>query len=223
MPSSAAPAASIGPANLRGAAELALWAGQPGDALEEVRRVLRLFKAPDLAVLCGRLLAVGMRACADLADLARARRDDAAAGTALAAAGDLASWVDQMAAAPFTDHPYVATIPAERATWDAERSRLAGISDPTAWSAAAKAWESLRCPHRAAYAWWRHAEAQLNAGQPPAAATAAIQAAAAVAGGHAPLLACIRGLAERARIPLQAPSAASPKASGPARRPRSTV
>jgi len=201
------------------AAELALWAGQPGDALEEVRRVLRLFRAPDLAVLCGRLLAVGMRACADLADLARARRDDAAAGAALAAAGDLASWVDQMAAAPFTDHRYVATIPAERATWDAERSRLTGISDPAVWSAAARPWESLGCPHRAAYAWWRHAEAQLNAGQPAAAATAAIQAAAAAADGHAPLLACIRGLAERARIPLQAPSAASPKAPGPAQAP----
>ena len=103
------------------AAELALWAGRPADALEEVRRVLALFTAPDLTILCGRLLAAGMRACADLAEQARARRDDHAADAALAAADGLASWVDQMAGAPFTDHPFVATIPAERATWDAER------------------------------------------------------------------------------------------------------
>ena len=71
-----------------------------------------------------------------------------------------------MAGAPFTDHPFVATIPAERATWDAERTRLAGASDPAAWSAAAKTWEDLGCPHLAGYAWWRQAEAQLDAGQP---------------------------------------------------------
>ena len=67
-----------------------------------------------------------MRACADLAEQARARRDAPAAEAAVAAADGLASWVDQMAGAPFTDHPFVATIPAERATWDAERTRLAG-------------------------------------------------------------------------------------------------
>ena len=87
--------------------------------------------------LCGRVLAVGMRACADLAERARARRDEPAAGAAVAAGGELTSWVDQMAGAPFTDHPFVAAIPAERATWDAERTRLAGASDPGAWSAAA--------------------------------------------------------------------------------------
>ena len=32
------------------AAELALWAGRPGDALAEVQRVLPLFKAPDLTI-----------------------------------------------------------------------------------------------------------------------------------------------------------------------------
>ena len=97
----------------------------------------------------------------------------------------------------------MATIPAERATWDAERTRLAGASDPGAWDGAAKAWQDLGCPHRAGYAWWRQAQAQLDAGQPAAAAAAALRAAAAAADGHAPLLAQIRTLAERARIPLQ--------------------
>jgi len=117
-----------------------------------------------------------------------------------------------MAGAPFTDHPFVSLIPAERATWDAERTRLAGASDPAAWSAAAKTWEGLGCPHRAGYAWWRHAEALLDAGQPAAAAAAAaLRAAAAAADGHAPLSAQIRALAQRARIPLQTPPAAAPK------------
>ena len=60
------------------------------------------------------------------------------------------------------------------------------------------------CPHRAGYARWRQAQAQLDAGQQAAAAAAALRAAAAAAEGHAPLLAQVRTLAERARIPLRA-------------------
>jgi DNA-binding CsgD family transcriptional regulator len=193
------------------AAELALWAGRPDDALQEVQRALALYQSPDLTFACGRLLTAGMRACADLAERARARRGDHAADAAQAAAGDLTSWADQMGGIPFTGHPLMATIPADRATWDAERTRLAGASDPAAWNAAAKTWEDLGCPHRAGYAWWRHAEAQLAAGQPSPAAATALQAAAAAAQGHAPLLAQIRALAQRARIPLQTAPAASPK------------
>ena len=61
------------------AAEAMLWAGRPGDALRETRRALALYKVPDLTILSGRLLAAGMRACADLAGQARARRDQYAA------------------------------------------------------------------------------------------------------------------------------------------------
>ena len=57
------------------AAEASLWAGRPGDALRETRRALALFKGTDLTIFSGRLLAAGMRACADLAEQARARRD----------------------------------------------------------------------------------------------------------------------------------------------------
>jgi DNA-binding CsgD family transcriptional regulator/tetratricopeptide (TPR) repeat protein len=189
------------------AAELASWAGRPGDALEEVRRALTLFTNPYMNYLFGRVLAVGMRACADLAERAAAKRDAAAARAAVAAVGELTSWVDQMAGAPFTDHPFMAAIPAERATWDAERTRLAGPSDPEAWSAAASRWRDLSCPHRAGYAWWRQAQAQLDAGQPATAAAPTLRAAVAAADGHAPLQAHVRALAERARITLQTPAA----------------
>ena len=190
------------------AAEVAVWAGRPGDALEEVRGVLGLFKVSDLTIFCGRLLATGMRACADLAEQARARRDEPAVHAAEAAADDLASWVDHMAGAPFAEHRFATTSPAERASWDAERTRLAGASDPKAWGRAAKTWEGLSCPHRAGYAWWRQAQARLDAGQLAAEAAGALRAAAAAADGHAPLLAQVRLLAERARIPLQPQAAA---------------
>jgi DNA-binding CsgD family transcriptional regulator len=173
--------------------------------------------APDLTILCGPLLTAGMRACADLAEQARARRDQYAAMAAADAADDLAAWAERMGGVPFTDHPTVATIPAERATWDAERTRVTGPGDPGAWDGAAKAWQDLSCPHRAGYAWWRQAEAQLDAGQPAAAAAGPLRAAAAAAGGHAPLLAQVRALAERARIPLQtATAAAGPQPPPPA-------
>lgn len=120
-------------------AELALWAGRPSNTLSAVWQVLALFQVSDLTILCGRLLALGMRACADLAGHARARRDPAATQDAIVAANGLVSWSERMGGAPFTDHPYVAAIPAERATWEAERTRLAGANDPAAWGGAAKA------------------------------------------------------------------------------------
>src|SRR5262249_15010832 len=132
-------------------AELALWAGRPGDALHQMQRAVDPFTAPDLTILFGWLLTANIRACADLAEQARTRRNGYATRDALAAAGDLASWVEQMASAPFTDHPFVAAIPAARATWDAERTQVARASDPAAWRAAAKSWEDLGWPHRAGY------------------------------------------------------------------------
>ena len=92
--------------------EASLWAGRPGEALRETRRALALFQGPDLTILSGRLLAAGMRACADLAEQARARRDQQAAADAADAADGLATWVEQMGRVPFTDHPAVATIAA---------------------------------------------------------------------------------------------------------------
>ena len=195
------------------AAELALWAGRPADALDEVRSVLLPIGTQERAIRCAPLLTAGMRACADLAERARARRDDD--GPARASAAELASWADRMSGVPFRDHAFVADIPAERATWQAERTRLEGAGDPAAWEAAARAWEELGHPHRAGYAWWRRAEALLASGRSAAAATA-LQAAAGAAQTHAPLLAQVRKLAERAHVPIQAPPAAQPSAGPPA-------
>jgi len=201
------------------AAELALWAGRPRDALDTVLRALPSLTPPPFAYQCGALLAAGIRACADLAEQALARHDQAALAAAQAAAGTLESWADQVAGVPFADHPAMVCIPADRATWDAEQARLAGANDPAAWAAAAKASQSLGWPHKAGYASWRQAQAELDAGQPATAAGTALRAAAVAAAGHAPLLAQIQKLAERARIPLQPARARSAVSLGPAAQP----
>ena len=120
------------------AAEAMLWAGRPGDALRETRRALALYKVPDLTILSGRLLAAGMRACADLAGQARARRDQYAAADAADAADGLAAWVEQMGRVPFTDHPYRGHHPGlarylgrrADAGGRARRSRVRGTARP---------------------------------------------------------------------------------------------
>src|SRR5579863_3011472 len=120
-----------------------------------------------------------------------------------------------MNGAPFHDHAFVAAIPAERATWHAERTRLEGAGDPDAWEAAARTWEELGNPHRAGYAWWRRAEVLLATGH-SAAAAAALRTAAAAAQTHTPLFGHVRTLAERAHIPVGAPSKPGPSAGPPA-------
>jgi DNA-binding CsgD family transcriptional regulator/tetratricopeptide (TPR) repeat protein len=184
-------------------AEVALWSGRPGDAVGEVQRVLERLEETDWVIFCGWLLAVGVRACADLAERGRARREDDAVRPALATADDLASWVRREHDVPFTEHPYVASIPAAHATWDAEHGRVAGTSDPLTWSVAAERWEALDYRHRAGYARWRQAEAMLatpHSGRPAAASV--LFSAAALAAEHVPLMTAIEDLARRARIDL---------------------
>jgi DNA-binding CsgD family transcriptional regulator/tetratricopeptide (TPR) repeat protein len=187
-------------------AEVALWAGRPDEALEEVQRLLDILEDTCWALLCGWLLVVGMRACADLAERARARRHDDGVRAAVDAADNLASWLDRTGGAPFTDHPFLATSPAARAIWEAERGRAAGVGDEQAWSVAAEQWAALDYRHRAGYARWRQAEAMLatpHSGR--GAAATALSAAAAQAVEHVPLMRAIEDLARRARIDLSAP------------------
>ena len=119
------------------AAELRLWAGTPDQVLPGIHQALAGLKSPGQAIFCGPLLTAGMRACADLAERARARQDGAAESAALAAGADLTDLAGQLPADPFAGHPsgghpFAATIPAEHASWEAERTRLAGPRVPRA-------------------------------------------------------------------------------------------
>ena len=49
-----------------------LWTGAPDRVLAGIRPVLNGLKSPGQAIFCGPLLTLGMRACADLAEQARA-------------------------------------------------------------------------------------------------------------------------------------------------------
>jgi DNA-binding CsgD family transcriptional regulator len=188
-------------------AEVALWAGRPGEALEEVQRLLERLQDTEWVILSGWLLALGMRACADLAEQARVRRAQAAVEAALAAADNLASWVKREHEVPFTAHPFLAANPAIRATWDAEHGRTTGASDPEAWSAAAEQWEALDYRHRAGYTRWRQAEALLaTPHSSKREATTVLSTAAAQAVEHVPLMRAIQDLARRARIDLSVPA-----------------
>jgi DNA-binding CsgD family transcriptional regulator len=194
------------------AMEVALWQRLTEPALAAVERTLATLSGGDEELFCGELFVQGGRAVADLAERSRARGDRPGEDTARAAADRLAAALDRTGGRPFADHPYLARIPADRATWAAEAGRASGANDAFAWEMAAVEWRKLGSQHRAAYAWWRCAEARLaGSGRPPD-ALPALQAAAAAADGMAPLLAAIRRLARRARIPLDAPADAGPAA-----------
>jgi DNA-binding CsgD family transcriptional regulator/tetratricopeptide (TPR) repeat protein len=185
--------------------EVALWRGGLDQARELVAEAVPLAAAnPRYAAP---VYALGLRAEADRAELARARRpgqpapDDTTATALLqrlreAAAGPAAAGLPELAA--------------WHATALAERTRQQGSSDPAAWAAAVAAWERLGQPYRAAYAGYRHAEALLATTRDGDTAAAVLARAAEITGrlGARPLDGEVKALAQRARLDLAPPAAA---------------
>jgi ATP/maltotriose-dependent transcriptional regulator MalT len=178
-----------------------LWARRPMEALRRIQQVPDRLDAAWYRRFTAAILSTALRACADIAEAARARRDSAGEQAARQSAQDLVDAHEAMERDPFAPHPFYVTAAAHGAIWAAELTRVAGKSDPDAWAAAAAAWTSLHRPHRTAYARWRQAEALLTAGRGPEARECLREAAAAVH-NHAPLLAEIRSLARLARLDL---------------------
>jgi DNA-binding CsgD family transcriptional regulator/tetratricopeptide (TPR) repeat protein len=174
-------------------AEIALWQGRPEDASRAAAEGVRA-ESED-ALRCVLMAALGVRAEADRAELARARRDAAAE----LAARDRAREFREAALERADD----AAAPAPAAMVEAEHARAEGISDPALWDAAARAWEARPAPFQAAYARWRQAEASL-ASRDRAQATKSLLAAHATAAGlgAAALRSELEALARRARIEL---------------------
>jgi DNA-binding CsgD family transcriptional regulator len=195
------------------AAEIELWRERPADALHHVEEALKRLGGTDEVQACGSLLVLGMRACAELAEAARAGRDEGGVQFALAAADGIARWRGRQTVDPLRDSVYFIGAAAERATWNSERARLANSSRPGLWELSARQWDALSRPHHAAYAWWRQAEVQLLAGEPLDAAALVLRSAVALAEGHVPLMTKIRALSRRARISLDTPSSGAPAAS----------
>ena len=188
-------------------AELRVWQGRLDEARTTIEQGLDRIVGTDEA-RSGRLMCLGLRVFADLAERGRISHDPAAVQEALHGADELIARVTTMIPNPLTPGtlPTPAT-PAVAALWQAERSRVHGRSDPVHWQRAAEAWLALGRPYPAAYAQWRQAEAMLYQRVPASRAAEVLRAAYATGLrlGAQPLLDEITALARRARITLQGP------------------
>ena len=196
----------IGPIHAA-AAERELWRRRPVEALRLVERGIAWMAETEDAVQTMRLARLGAWAAGDLADAARATRDEAT----IADAGERLARIDIRLAElepRFAATESARELAADRMTAAAEATRIGGRPDPAAWRAVADAWVAFERPYFAALARWREAEAELAAGD-RAAATEALRLADAIAAGLGarPLREALEALARRARIAIEAPEA----------------
>ncbi len=193
-------------------AELAVWRGDPAAARAIVAEGLARVRADELPdPSLAWLAALGLRAEADLATVARARRDEAAPAVALAQGEEIGVIVDRGAsAAPGVSLDTDRGV-ALSALIAAERARLAGRDDAASWVPVAEAWSRAGRPFPTAYARFRQAEALLAARERPAAEAAARAGhELAVRLGAAPLRAEIERLARLGRLDLGQAAAVAP-------------
>jgi DNA-binding CsgD family transcriptional regulator/tetratricopeptide (TPR) repeat protein len=190
-------------------AELALWERRWADADQAVRDGLARARIPSAAQIRVQLCARGLRAQAELAALARARRDGDAVRARLARARQLRTIARRAAAE-------AAAITPNAAGWlalaEAEHERARGPGRPEGWADAADSWERLQRPPLVAYCRWRQAEALAAAGASRAEASRPLREAHAFAArmGAAPLLEQLELLAQRARLELASPEVGPP-------------
>jgi DNA-binding CsgD family transcriptional regulator/tetratricopeptide (TPR) repeat protein len=190
-------------------AELALWERRWADADAAVDNGLAQARSPEAAQIRVQLCAKGLRTLAELAVLARARRDADALRDRLGRARHLLDGARRAAAE-------AAAITPNSAGWHAlaraEYERASGSAGPEVWADAATTWERLERPPIAAYCRWRQAEALVAAGASRAEASVPLRDAHAIAAriGASPLTRELGLLAQRARLDLAPPEAGSP-------------
>ena len=180
-------------------ADLALWERRWTDADRAVQDGLESATSRQAAQLHIWFCAKGLRAQAELAALARARRDTEAARAWLAKAQKL------LAVARHSAQEASAVTP-NAAGWlalaEAEYERAQGTARPESWSEAAAVWELLDRTPLAAYCRWREAESLVAVGASRTEASRPLRQAHAVAAriGAQPLLRELDLLAQRARL-----------------------
>ena len=188
-------------------ADLALWERRWTDAdaaiLEGLAQAHR-----EAAQIRVQLCAKGLHAHAELAALARARRDAEAVCDWLRRARKLVAAARHAAAEASAITPNAAGW---RALAEAEYQRARGVARPELWSAAAAAWNRLERTPLAAYCRWREAEALVTVGASRIEASVPLREAHVVAAriGARPLLQELELLAQRARLDLTLPDADS--------------
>ena len=212
-----------------GSAEAVLAAGRPAEARTIAEVAIALSPEGTLDDPLATLIALALRAVADMRDEAALTRD-AAGAAALRAAADalVATWRARRASAGGA-MPWSAGVEASEALIRAEAARACGADDPAAWGEAEGRFDALGLVPASAYARLRRAAAILGAGadvrERRAAAAVPLGQALAVAEriGSAPLATAARRLAERARVDVGAgvpgagPAAAGSVVEAPAR------
>jgi DNA-binding CsgD family transcriptional regulator/tetratricopeptide (TPR) repeat protein len=203
--------------------ELAFWTGDLEAGRAAADESIALLSLTEDAAALAAALAHALRIEAELAEQARAARDEAALA---AARGRVDRFADELEAIP-VDHldPAVRiNIDGSLALGRAEAARARAGADPAAWGAAATAFAARPAPYLVAYARFREAEALLarrpdrraGAGRQEAADRLAEALGIAVELGARPLREAVEGLAARARVALPAGATAQqPAAPGP--------
>ncbi len=193
-----------------GIVESALTAGRPMDATAAAADgVARIGRTGDRYYLT-ELLAIGARAEADRAELARAIRDATDEAAAVAAASSyrdtLREW--DRSAGP---EAYGGQLAADAAASAAEAARAGGTADVGAWRTAVDLADQAGSAWRSAYARYRLGEAMLTARTARREATAVLSDALDRALGLSatPLAGWIEALARRSRIVLASSDATS--------------
>jgi DNA-binding CsgD family transcriptional regulator/tetratricopeptide (TPR) repeat protein len=189
-------------------ADLALWEHRWADADAAIENGLADARRPEAAQVRVQVCAKGLRAQAELAALARARRDAVALSDRLGRARKLLGIARRAAAEASSITP---TADGWLALAEAEHGRALGEARPEAWAETATTWDRLERPPLAAYCRWRQAEALVAAGASRTEASVPLREAHAVATriGAKPLLRELELLAERARLDLVSPEATS--------------
>ncbi len=201
-------------------AELAVWSGQPAEALplgEAGLSSLAGGAPPDPSLAW--LAALVLRAVADLGEArripaGRAADDQVAAGRALAARIQAAIGEVRMRPGFSTGERLAALL----ALLEAEGDRVAGHPKADAWTTVVERWEALRRPFQVAYARLRRAEATLASRGDRDAVALDLTEAAAICGrlGAEPLAGLVRRLAAQARIGIPDAAGVPSPAAGPA-------
>jgi DNA-binding NarL/FixJ family response regulator len=185
-------------------AELALWERRWTDAEASVDEGLSRAPPREAPQMRVQLCATGLRAQAELAAAARARRDSEALRDRLARARRLLTAARRAAAG-------ASAITRNAHGWlavgEAEYLRARGEARPEAWANAAEIWQRLERAPLSAYCRWRQAEALVAAGASRVEASVPLREAHAVAAriGAGPLRRELELLAERARLDLSSP------------------
>jgi DNA-binding CsgD family transcriptional regulator len=192
-------------------ADLALWERRWTDAEAAIEEGLARAGQREAAQVRVRLCAKGLRAQAELAAFARARRDDRALRDRLGCARTLVTAARQAAASAAAITPNATGWLAQA---EAEYARARDEARPEAWAQAAAAWERAERPPLAAYCRWRQAEALVAVGGARTEAGVPLRQAHAVAARMRarPLVRELERLAERARLDLVPPGEQPPEA-----------